>query len=137
MLLLVTLSPMADAAEPVTKKQAQQWVSFTMTCKKQLLAAAKKAKSEKDGANYRDAVNRVYNQANAYPGVSPMGACALPAAPSGPECDEAFEKKDKQISSLDSALEKELQRIKEANFRSEYMLEGLVKTKLIMGLMEP
>lgn len=137
MLLLVTLSPMAEAAaKNVSKQEAQQWVGFTISCKKKLLAAAKKTKSEKNIPAFLKAVNNVYAGVNKYPGVDPMGECRPAAAPSGEECDEAFLKKEKQISKLDAILTSELNRIKSENYRVDGAQEALVKSKLIMDLLE-
>lgn len=118
-----------------SQKSAQQWVSFTIASKKKMLTAAKKVKAGKDVPDFRDCVNSIYKAFNAYDGVLPMGRCEPPAAPSGPCYDEAFEKKGKQIDSLDEALEKELQRLKDLNIASDAMQEALFKAKLILGLM--
>ncbi len=130
--LVFTLGDLGYAATEITdKKEAQQWVGFSLSERKKMLTAAKKVKKEKDVAAFNQAVNKVYKEVNSYPGVDPMGQCRPGAAPYGAACDEAFAKKERQDEVLSSEIDRELERLKALNIPSDAMQEALFKLKML------
>lgn len=128
-----TLSYAAD--DRAARKDATTWVKTSMTQKKKLLAAAKKVKNVKTAEKFAKDVDKIYEELKVDGTQTAMGSSAPAEAPTGDAVDAEMEKKAKALEKLDEALDKELNRIEEAEIDSSELNEALKKVKKINDLL--